>query len=172
MPAAKQFQNWFILWTAIVFFVVAAFVVLCAFTGSQVALSRRDPLLFLSSRTVFLLAGGLGLATSALLLLLRDAGIRLATIAFVSGNALIYLIGMACYHEPNYLVCPGNLNEWLLVPPKVSSAIAFSLFGCTLAGSIGLLVWSRLMSWRRNRTGTRRASLAQNLPEHLPQPSP
>lgn len=147
----KRSQEYFVFGVAVTSFVAAMLVLLSA-TGTGHILDDSDPFLFLSSRQVFYLVGGLGFVLSAFLLVLQNRlQTKLLLIAWLSTSFLVYKIGLSRTNEPNYFSCLGNLDEMLQISPKAFDRIASIILILMLGGSCAFLTLDWINYNRANR---------------------
>jgi len=109
-------------------------------------LDGADPVLPLSSRYVFYIAGGFGLAVSAFLLVInpRHAMAKLLLTVWLATNYLAYAIGLRLTNSANLFSCLGNVNNGLPIPPKILDFTLDIYFGGLLLGALLLLIFDWL----------------------------
>jgi hypothetical protein len=154
-------QKWFIFSVAIILFATASAKLLSAH-GTASALNRLDPVLFLSNRRVFYLAGVVELVLSAYLLMSRSDGVRLGFIAWLATNFAVYRAGLWWNHSPNLCSCLGNLTDKISISPRILDAALLAILGWLFIGSYTFL----FLNWLRRRKTTHREikSSAQEIP--------
>jgi hypothetical protein len=157
-------QTRFIDSAAVILFVMAASQIF-ATTGVPPLLNHSDTLLGLSLRQVFYGVAGAELALSAYLLAGKNSGFKLAFIAWLILNLIIYQGWLWGSGLPNYLCCLGNLNDNFPLPPRVLNWIALVCSGYCLLGSCVFMVWN----WWDNRkpAGKKRIAAAPQEGEQI-----
>jgi hypothetical protein len=140
---SRRLQSPFLHSAAVILF-LTGMAKLFSVLGTAAALEEPDALLGLSHRHIFILLGGLELALSAFLLMGRSPQVKLALVAWLATNFLVYRLGLWSMGAPNLCNCLGNLNDYLPVSPRTLNAAAFAALGWLLAGSYTFLI----AAWR------------------------
>lgn len=159
MGLNRKISDWFIFSAAVILFITAAAKIFASF-GTADALNTADPLLPLSNRNVFLLAGLIELALSAFLLV-QDGNqrMKLSLTAWLATNYLVYRIGVWWIGAPTFCDCLGNLNSELSISPRVIYPVMLAVLVWLLAGSYGFLAFDWLT--RRKPSHFNRTPLAK-----------
>lgn len=147
----RRIQDSYIYMTGVILLVTAAIKWFGAATGAPV-LDWHDPLLPLSNRETFVLAGAMELGLSAYLFLGEQRGMKIMSIAWLAGIYLTYRLGLWWAGVPDLCNCLGNLSGWFPVSPLTLDWIAWSLLGWLLIGSLLILMTGWLHRWKTNRT--------------------
>jgi len=130
----KRIQGSYIYSTAVILFVTAVIKFISAF-GTAPILDWLDPLMPLTNRHVFILAGALEAGISAFLFLGRELKTKTTLIAWLSIIYSIYRIGLWWAEAPNLCHCLGNLHEWFPISPVIENGVVWALLCWLLAGS-------------------------------------
>ena len=147
----QEVQEGFLVSTAAILFVTTGVIFCTAFRENRV-LALSDALLGLRGRVVFYLAGGIMLAVSAALLVMRNAQFRLGLTLWLALVTAVYHFGMASCGGADLFVCLGNLNSPVPFSPQVMNGAVTVLIGWMLVGSAGFLVAEWLAGWRMKRS--------------------
>ena len=142
-----KLQEGFLVSTAVMLFVVAG-VIGCTVVRENRVLDLPDALLFVRGRVVFYLAGGITLALSAALLVMRNVQVRLGLTLWLAVVMAVYRFGMAFYGGADLFVCLGNLDSPVPFSPQVMNVALAVFIGWLLAGSAGLLI-AEWVAWRK-----------------------
>jgi len=105
----KKIQERFIYSAAVILFITGA-AKLVSSLGAAETLDHPDSLLILSHRHILLLLSMVELGLSAFFLLGRNAKMKIALIAWLATNFLMYRVGLWWMGAPNLCNCLGNLR--------------------------------------------------------------
>jgi hypothetical protein len=130
-----RMRDGFIFSVAIILFITAAAKLFSA-PGTAVALDSMDPILPLSNRWLFYLAGGIELLISGFLLIkTRGHRIKLTLIAWLATDYLVYRAGLWWSGSPNLCDCLGDLNDRLSISPRILNRFTLAALIWLSAGS-------------------------------------
>ena len=129
---------------------VAAIAKLVSSTGTVRILQNTDPILAISFRHIFWIAGGIELSVAIVCFFSKRIEIKTGLIAWLATSFLVYRIGLVLvgYHKP--CSCLGNLTDVLHIPPKTADTAMKIILAYLLIGSYGILfhLW-----WKRKAEG-------------------
>jgi hypothetical protein len=138
----ERARGWFIWSAAVILFMTAAAKLVSA-ADHVPTLMRMDPVLNISNRHFFLLAGLLELAVSAFLLTGRNDRMKLMLIAWLATNFALYRAGLWWNHSAHLCSCLGNLAEMIPIRPRLLDGVLWGALGWMGVGSYGFL----LLGW-------------------------
>lgn len=127
--------------------VLTALAKLWSATGEARILGLRDPLLPLTNRELLLGAGLVELAVAGYLIWGRSALAKHLWVLWLSGNFVLYRLGLWWVAPGRPCRCLGTLTERLPWPPAVVDGVLKGVIGCLLVGS----VWGLTRCWRAGR---------------------
>lgn len=143
---SKRFQEQFVYSAAVILFVTAVMKLL----STQIAttqLKHQDPLLFVSNRQIFYLAGGVELLLSAYLLIGQRTVLKLVLIAWLGTNLLVYHVALYWMGAPNACSCLGSFSTQFSISPRALDHALLAMLVWLLAGSYLFLA----LHWRERR---------------------
>lgn len=153
----RKAEDYFIFSVAVMLFVAAVAKIYSA-TGGAEALGNLDPLIPLSNRHLFYLAGGFELCFSAFLLIKPDGQkVKLIAIAWLGTNYLLYRLVLWWLGQPVYCDCLASFNENLPLSPRIIYPIMLAWLAWFMAGSCLLLVLDWLEQRKASRLNQRQA---------------
>jgi hypothetical protein len=135
----NRIQARFVDSVAVILFITGATKFISALGAAQ-TLDEPDSLLILSHRHIFFLMSALELGLSAYLLMGRNTKMKLALVAWLATNFLVYRIGLWWMGAPNLCNCLGNLDQFLPLSPLFLNIAALASLGWLLAGSYALMI--------------------------------
>jgi hypothetical protein len=150
------------IWLAVVVLALTAVAKYISVSGHTRILGQADPLFGIAYRQ--LLLGVAILETSVVLILVfnRNNFFRLALIAWLATNFLLYRIGIWWLNPPQPCGCLGTITDALGIAPKTADRLMLWVLTILLVGSYSLL----LLEWRKRKAATTVGPLAGgNSPE-------
>jgi hypothetical protein len=139
----NRIQACFVQSAAVILFITGAAKFISAL-GAAESLDQPDSLLILTHRHIFFLMSGLELGLSAYLLMGGNTKLKLALLAWLATNFLVFRIGLWWMGAPNLCNCLGNLDQFLPLSPGILNFGAFAALGWLLIGSYALMI----IEWR------------------------
>lgn len=127
------------LYSAAVILALTALAKLHSAAGIAPVLDRRDPVLMLTHRQVFMLVGLLELAVAAFLFVRRSLRLKLGLTAWLASNFLIYRFALWYLDAPKTCGCLGNITDMLHIAPATAHNLMSAVMAYLLIGSYGLL---------------------------------
>jgi hypothetical protein len=115
--------------------------------GSAQILTYRDPILAISFRDLFLLAGMVEMVIAVACFFAKQMTVQASLVAWLATNFLFYRFGLFLvgYHRP--CPCLGNLTDAIHIPPQTADTVMKMILAYLLIGSYGTLFWL----WRQCR---------------------
>lgn len=131
------------MYSAGVFLVLAAIAKLVSAVGNAAILHERDPILSISFRDVFLLAGLIELAVGIACLVGRPNFVTIGLIAWLASSLSVYRLGLVLigYHRPCH--CLGTLGDAVSPSSQAADLAMKALLAYLLLGSYWGLYWLR-----------------------------
>ena len=143
------FGGWFVVSAALILALTGLAKCWTAFGQARI-LANADPFLGLSFGHLMLIVGVLELVIASTCFLAKSKKFKLALIALLATNFLVYRIGLLWigWHKP--CSCLGNLTDVLHIRPHVADAAMKIILAYLLIGSYGTLFWL----WRQRKKTT------------------
>jgi len=112
--------------------------------ASAATVAPPDPVLMISTRAVFLIFAGAGLAVACICLFARDLKLRLAVILWLAINAAVYALAIRWSGSRDLSPYLGNLTAAFRLSPAAGSFLLEAAFLCLLIASALPLLWLQL----------------------------
>ena len=120
--------------------------ILSAF-GQAKILSLPDPILWISSRNLMLLAGILEVSISSLCLFLNRRKLSLGLVMWMAANCMTYRFGLWWIRWERPCSCLGNLTDAIGISPQTADWIMKCVLAYLLIGAlVALLLLKRAMT--------------------------
>jgi hypothetical protein len=130
--------------------------------GSANILQNLDPVLSISFRQLFLIAGIFELTVALVCLFVKMVNVRLGLVAWLATNLLLYRMALwwVGYQKP--CSCLGNLTDAIHISPPVADNLMKGALAYLLIGSYGILFrqW-----WKNRRLAHGRSQMGMTGPE-------
>jgi hypothetical protein len=130
----------FILISGVIFSIVAIAKIISAL-GTQELLRQTDPLIGLSFRNLFLLAGWVELGIAASCILIDKNKFNALLIAWASTFFAAYRAGLWLLKWKRPCHCLGNLTDTLHISPQTADIVTKILLAYLFLGSYATLLW-------------------------------
>jgi hypothetical protein len=130
-----------------VLMIATAFGKFASAAGTAKILHADDPVLNISFRTLFCVAGILETVVAAYCFFERDVEFRASLVAWLSTAFVGYHAGLQWIGNKKYCPCLGNLTDAIHLSPERSAMIAKAILGYLLVGSYSIL----LLFWLRRQ---------------------
>jgi hypothetical protein len=162
----RKLETYFIHSVAVILFVAALAVLLCAFGSDNGTLDRPDPLLFLRNRTVFFLLAAFEIGLSGFLLAGKNNRIKLALTSCLATGFIAYRLGIWRTNGPNIYSCLGNLTNALPIHPRTLDLIITVMLGYLFFGAYAFLV----LNWINRRKSIPACGISVQVPKLAEKP--
>jgi hypothetical protein len=138
--------RFFVLTSGVIFSITTIAKIVSAL-GTQGLLRQPDPLMGISFRNLFLLAGWIEMAIAASCLLTDKYKLNTLLIAWLSTFFAVYRAGLWLLNWRSPCHCLGNFTDALHIPPQTADTAMKIILAYLLLGSYASLFWL----WRQHR---------------------
>jgi hypothetical protein len=142
----KNFPLLIIRFSGALLFITAIAKLASAVGGARI-LQIPHPIVSISFRDMFWIAGLLELVVAFVCFFSKQIGLQAGLVAWLATSFLIYRLGLLWvgYHKP--CSCLGNLTDALHIPPQTADTTMKIILAYLLIGSYGTLFWL----WKEKR---------------------
>jgi len=150
------------IWFAAAVLLLTAIAKFISVGGTVRILDQPDPLFKIKYRQLLLGVGTLETCVAVVLLAYKPVFTRLALIAWLSTNFLLYRIGIWWINPPQPCGCLGTITSALGITPKTGDHLMLGVLIVLLVGSFSLLA----LEWKKKKGDSSGGSLMDsNTPE-------
>lgn len=127
---------------------ITAFAKLASSVGHATILDTSDPILGLTFRWLFIVAGGIELSVGLTCLVAKSIYFRVGSVAWLATCLIGYCIGLIWLDYAKPCNCLGSLTDAIGIPAGLANVMMEIVLGYLLVGSYAALVWL----WRSKRS--------------------